>query len=628
MHQFLPLTVNEMNILKWKKPDFILITGDAYVDHPSFGAAVISRVLEDQGFKVAIIAQPDWRKDDDFRRFGEPNYAFLVTSGNIDSMVAHYTAAKRKRSEDNYSPGGKAGLRPDRAVTVYCNRIRQIFPEAAIIIGGIEASLRRFAHYDYWSDTVMPSVLIESKADLLCYGMAEKAITEVAQRLRTGEKINEIRNVKNSCYLSEEPLNLKNYVECASFENVKSDKVRYTEACRRQYDEQDPVTGKTVIQKHGKAILVQNPPALPLTRSEFDHVYELPYMRSYHPSYGSFGGVPAIEEVEFSIIHNRGCFGGCNFCALTMHQGRFVTSRSKDSILKEAKNFKASPRFNGYINDVGGPTANFRKPSCSGQYKIGMCKDRKCLTPSPCSKLVVDHREYGEILKDLRELDGVKKVFVRSGIRFDYLMLDQDDFFFKDLVKYHISGQLKVAPEHCSDFVLSLMGKPRFDTFVKFTDKFYKETKSKGLEQYLVPYLMSSHPGSTLKEAIKLALYLKENHIRPEQVQDFYPTPGTISTSMFYTEIDPFTMKKVYVPKSTLEKRMQRALLQYYKPENRDLVMKALLSAGRKDLIGYGKECLIKPIPGNEDGPVRQKSTNRRNKNERKVGQKEKNKKY
>lgn len=596
---FLPITKKEMTALGWEKPDFIIVTGDAYVDHPSFGTAIISRVLEAEGFKVCIISQP--KSDEDYKRFGEPRLAFLVNSGNIDSMVAHYTAAKKRRSEDAYTAGGKSGARPDRAVIVYSKKIRSIYPNSPIAIGGIEASLRRFAHYDYWDDAVRPSILIDSGADLLMYGMGERHIAEIAHRLNVGEKINDLTDIKGTCYAvkTSDFEYIGGVCECPSYELVKQPDAKgrqqYAISCRLQQIQHNTVTGKTVIQKHGEKIVVQNPPQEPLTTEEMDRVYSLPFMRDYHPSYEALGGVPGIEEVKFSIIHNRGCFGACNFCSLAYHQGRQISVRSHESVIKEAKIISQMPDFKGYIHDVGGPTANFRAPSCDKQLKHGMCPEKKCLAPEMCSAVKVSHEDYLELLRELRKLPKIKKVFIRSGIRFDYLIADNNEEFFKELVSHHVSGQLKVAPEHCSDNVLKYMGKPSFKVYQKFEKRFYELTKAVNKKQYLVPYLMSSHPGSTLNDAIELSLFLKRNNLHPEQVQDFYPTPGTVSTCMFYTELDPFTMKSVYVPKTAAEKAQQRALLQYFKPENRKIVLAALKKAGRQDLIGTGKDCLAKP---------------------------------
>jgi uncharacterized radical SAM protein YgiQ len=593
---FLPITKQEMEARGWDAPDFVFVTGDAYVDHPSFGTAIISRVLEAEGFRVAVLAQPDWKTGTDFCRFGRPRLGFLVSSGNIDSMVAHYTAAKRKRSDDAYSPGNIAGRRPDRAVIVYSRALRERYPDCPIILGGLEASLRRFAHYDYWDDAVRPSILLDAHADLLVYGMGEQAIRQIAQRLRDGESPQDMRDIRGVCYTVQtsdyQPMPA---VDCPSYEMVCRSKREYAVACRKQQDEQDAVRGRTVIQRHGSSIVVQNPPMPPLTTEELDAVYALPYERAYHPVYEKEGGVPGIQEVEFSLTHNRGCFGACNFCSIAFHQGRAIAVRSEQSVLAEAEILTHSPHFKGYLHDVGGPTANFRHPSCKKQAAKGLCKGKKCLAPEPCLALEVDHKEYLHLLRALRGLPGVKKVFVRSGIRFDYLMRDPDEAFFRELVQHHVSGQLKVAPEHCSNAVLDCMGKPHIEVYRRFARRFYGITKEIGKEQYLVPYLMSSHPGSTLKDAVELALFLKKEHIRPEQVQDFYPTPGTISTCMFYTGLDPYTLKEIYVPKTEKEKAMQRALLQYYLPKNHALVLQALKMAGRRDLIGDGPGCLVRP---------------------------------
>lgn len=595
MNGFLPVTKEEMTARGWEQADFVYVSGDAYVDHPSFGASIITRVLEKEGFKVAFLAQPDWKSDKDFKRFGRPRLGFLVSSGNIDSMVAHYTAAKKKRSNDSYSPGGQAGLRPDRAVIVYCNKIREIYGDIPIVIGGLEASLRRFAHYDYWDDKIRRSILFDAQADLLSFGMGERSMVEIARRLDAGEEVSQIRDVRGTCYsvdVRETP-----YVgtECPSFDNVCNSKKEYAVSCRIQQDEQDFFRGREIKQRHGSRMLVQNKPAIPLSQEELDEVYALPYMRTYHPMYEAMGGVPGIEEVRFSISHNRGCFGACNFCSLAFHQGRYITTRSKESVVEEAKLLTTLPDFKGYIHDIGGPTANFRHPSCEGQEKRGLCKGKKCLAPTPCPNLKSNHEEYLDILRAVRSLPKIKKVFVRSGIRYDYMLKDKNDSFFRELVAHHVSGQLKVAPEHCSAAVLDKMGKPHIEAYVEFSKRYFKYSKSEGKEQYLVPYLMSSHPGSTLKDAIELALFLKKIGIRPEQVQDFYPTPGTVSTCMFYTGLDPYTMKEVYVAKDPHEKAMQRALLQYFNPKNKDLVREALKKAGRHDLIGYGDKCLIMP---------------------------------
>ena len=594
MAGFLPVTRADMEAQGITQPDFVYITGDAYVDHPSFGVSIISRVLESHGYSVCILPQPDWKSDTDFQRFGRPKLGFLVTAGNIDSMVAHYTAAKKKRSDDAYSAGNKAGKRPDRAVIVYCQKIRQIYGnDIPILIGGLEASLRRFAHYDYWDDAVRPSVLLESGADLLMFGMGEHSIIELADLLRDGVPVSEITEVRGTCYLTTPDKTPFGCAECPSFEQVRDNKTEYAKAVRIQYDQQDEVYGKRIIQRHGRQMLVQNPPALSLTTEELDAVYDLPYMRTYHPMYEAEGGVPAIKEVRFSITHNRGCFGFCNFCSIALHQGRRMSVRSEDSVVKEAELLTTLPDFKGYIHDVGGPTANFRYPSCEKQLEHGLCKGKKCLAPTPCKNLTVKHHTYLHLLRRLRNLPKVKRVFIRSGIRYDYVMADPDQTFFRELVHYHVSGQLKVAPEHCAPGVLDKMGKPHIKTYKAFQKRFYDLTKSMNLEQYLVPYLMSSHPGSTMKDAIALACFLKEEGIRPEQVQDFYPTPGTISTAMFYTGLDPYTLEPVYVPRTPKEKAEQRALLQYFKPENHAVIRAALIKAGRRDLIGSGKHCLV-----------------------------------
>lgn len=593
---FLPISKEDMAERNISQLDFICITGDSYVDHPSFGISIISRMIEDQGFTVGIIAQPDWHSDRDFTKLGRPKYAFLITAGNIDSMVAHYTAAKKKRSDDAYTAGGRAGKRPDRAAIVYSKAVKRIYgDDMPVALGGLEASLRRFAHYDYWNDAVRPSVLEDSGADLLMYGMSEHQIVEICNRLAKGENIHDLRDIRGTAYLCDPKDTPLGAAECPSLALCRENKEEYAKACKIQYDWQDEVYGKTVIQRQTSKMLVQLPPALSLTTPELDHVYELPYMRTYHPIYEAEGGVPGIKEVEFSITHNRGCFGNCNFCSIALHQGRRISVRSKESILREAKLLTTLPNFKGYIHDVGGPTANFRAPSCTHQLKYGLCKGRKCLAPEPCKNLEVNHEEYLDILREIRKIKGVKRVFIRSGIRYDYLIEDENDEFMRELIEYHVSGQLKVAPEHCSAAVLDMMGKPHIEAYRKFQDKFYKMTGQIGKEQYLVPYLMSSHPGSTLKEAVELAQFLKSLKMRPEQVQDFYPTPGTISTCMFYTELDPYTMKKVYVPKTAEEKGMQRALLQYFKPENRRRCIEALIKAHRTDLIGMGKDCLVKP---------------------------------
>lgn len=599
---FLPITVKEMREYGWEQPDFVIVTGDAYVDHPSFGTAIISRVLEHAGYKVCIVPQP--QKDGDYKRFGRPRLAFLVNSGNIDSMVAHYTAAKKRRSDDAYTAGGKSGARPDRAVTVYTKKLKSLYPDTPVLIGGLEASLRRFAHYDYWDDRVRPSVLIESGADLLMYGMGEKHIAEIAHRLAAGEDISSLTDILGTCYAvkAADYSPVSGVQECAAYELVsvpdEKGKRLYARACKIQQAEHDALRGRTVIQRHGEKLVVQNPPMPPLTTKEMDEVYSLPFMRDYHPSYEPLGGVPGIKEVKFSLIHNRGCFGACNFCSIAFHQGRQVSVRSHDSVIKEAKLLTEMPDFKGYIHDVGGPTANFRRPSCDGQLKKGLCPDKRCLAPEICPAVKVTHEDYLSLLRELRSLPKVKKVFIRSGIRFDYLIADRNEEFFKELVNHHISGQLKVAPEHCSNRVLKKMGKPPIEVYNKFEKRFYELTESAGKKQYLVPYLMSSHPGSTKKDAIELAVFLKRHGLHPEQVQDFYPTPGTVSTCMFYTGLDPDTLEPVYVPRTAREKAEQRALLQYFKPENRALVLSVLKKEGRLDLIGTGPNCLVAPDKG------------------------------
>ena len=612
---FLPLTRKDMESAGITEPDIIIVTGDAYVDHPSFGTAIISRVLEAAGYSVCIISQP--KSNADYMEFGRPRLAFFVNSGNIDSMVAHYTAAKKKRSDDAYTAGGKAGARPDRAVIVYSKKIRELFGDIPIAIGGLEASLRRFAHYDYWDDKVRPSILIDSDADLLMFGMGEKHAVEIADRLNGGESVKSMTDILGTCYKVEtKDYEWKPAAECPSFEIVRepseSGKKQYAIATKIQQREQDAVRGKAIIQKHGKFLVVQNPPMPPLSTEELDQIYTLPFMRNYHPSYEALGGVPGIEEVKFSLTHNRGCFGACNFCSIAYHQGRQVAVRSHESVINEAKLLTEMEDFKGYIHDVGGPTANFRSPSCQKQLTKGLCPDRKCLAPKICPNIEVDHSDYLELLREIRKIPKIKKVFIRSGIRFDYLIADPDEEFFKELVRHHVSGQLKVAPEHCSAAVLSAMGKPEIETYLKFKKRFYELTKSEGKEQFLVPYLMSSHPGSTMKDAIELSVFLKREGMRPEQVQDFYPTPGTVSTCMYYTGLDPQTMKPIYVARTPQEKAEQRALLQYFKPENREIVLRALKKYGRHDLIGSGKDCLIQDNRQTDKGnrkPTQKKKT-------------------
>ena len=602
---FLPVSMDDVRSRNWSEVDFVYVTGDAYVDHPSFGVSIISRVLEAEGFRVAILSQPDFRSCEDFKRFGRPRLGFLVTAGNIDSMVAHYTVSKKKRSYDYYTAGGKMGKRPDRAVIVYCNRIREAYGDVPIIIGGLEASLRRFAHYDYWDDRVRRSVLVDSRADILTYGMGENILTRLAKLLDKGVPVKKIRDVRGTVYLAKkgDPVHFES-LEVGDFDELKNDKRAYAKAFSIQYKNTDSIHGKAIIEYYGDKMLVQNPPMPPLEREELDRVYSLPYARDFHPDYIAEGGVPAITEVKFSITHNRGCFGACNFCAIAFHQGRAVRSRSEESVISEAKIIASMPDFKGYINDVGGPTANFRYPSCDKQATCGVCPGKKCLAPTPCKNLKVDHTEYAHMLREIENIKGVKKVFVRSGIRFDYLILDEDDTFFRQLVTRPTSGQLKVAPEHCALNALTMMGKPPVEVFERFKKKFFKLSDEAGLEQYLVPYLMSSHPGSTMKDAVDMALWLKQWGYSPEQVQDFYPTPGTISTVMYYTGIHPMTGKNVYVTTDYHEKQLQRALLQYSRPENANLVREALKIAGREDLIGTGPECLVRPAFG-QDGHTR-----------------------
>ncbi len=592
---FLPVNADECRERGWDRPDFVYVTGDAYVDHPSFGVSIISRVLESAGYKIAILSQPDYRSCEDFKRFGKPRLGFLVTSGNIDSMVAHYTVSKKKRSYDYYSPGGKMGRRPDRALIVYSNRIREAYGDIPIILGGLEASLRRFAHYDYWDDKVRRSVLVDSRADLLTYGMGENILLRVAELLDRGIPIKKIRDVRGTVYLTDRDDKIHfEYETGYDYNELKTNKLAYAKAFALQYRNQDSVYGKAITEYYDSKMLVQNPPMPPLEREELDRVYALPYTREWHPMYDKEGGVPGLAEVKFSITHNRGCFGGCNFCALAFHQGRSVRSRSIESVVEEAKIITSFPDFKGYIHDIGGPTANFRYPACDKQLKDGVCALRKCLAPKPCKNLKVDHSEYLKLIEEVEKLPKVKKVFIRSGIRFDYLVYDDDDSFFKKLVKDNVSGQLKVAPEHCCDGVLKYMGKPEIAVYNKFKDKFFQITKSMGKEQYLVPYLMSSHPGSRLSDAVELALYLKRSNYLPEQVQDFYPTPGTASTVMYYTGLDPFTLKSVYVATDYNEKRMQRALLQWNRKENEEFVRTALIKCGRTELIGNSPECLVR----------------------------------
>lgn len=608
---FLPVTKEEMEERGIFQPDFVYISGDAYVDHPSFGTAIITRLLESRGYSVGIIPQPDWKKKESIAVFGEPRLAFLVSAGNMDSMVNHYTVSRKHRKTDAYSPGGKMGLRPDRAVTVYSNLIRQTYKDTPIILGGIEASLRRLAHYDYWADTMKHSVLLDSGADLISYGMGERSILKIAEALDMGIPVEHITNIPGTVYRTKEPP--QKGIRLPSYEEVSAEKKAYAESFRIQYENTDPFTGKILIESYGgKGYIVQNPPSMPLSQKEMDEVYGLPYGGTYHPMYEKLGKIPAIEEIRFSLTSNRGCFGGCNFCALAFHQGRIVQTRSQESILEEAEKFTKEPDFKGYIHDVGGPTADFRHPSCKKQMTKGICTNRQCLFPKPCKNLEADHKDYLELLRKLRKLPGVKKVFIRSGIRFDYVNEDPSPEFLEELIRYHVSGQLRVAPEHVSDRVLYYMGKPEHRVYEEFIRRFYKINEKYGMKQYAVPYLMSSHPGCTMKEAVKLAEYVRDMGFMPEQVQDFYPTPSTMSTCMYYTGIDPRTGEKVYVPKDPREKAMQRALLQYRKPENYELVREALEKAGRTDLIGFGGKCLIRPRKGEKAGKTGEKIPGKR----------------
>jgi uncharacterized radical SAM protein YgiQ len=599
MNQFLPISPQDLKERGIEQLDFVYIIGDAYVDHPSFGHAIISRILEANGFSVGIISQPDWKDKSSVTILGEPRLGFLVTAGNMDSMVNHYSVSKKRRQKDAFTPGGVMGKRPDYATVVYCNLIRQTYKKTPIIIGGIEASLRRLGHYDYWSNKVKRSVLLDAGADLLLYGMGERSIVEMAEGLNSGISIKDLTYIDGTVYKTSDPDSVYDAIRLPSFDEIKSDKATYARSFYTQYCNTDAFSAKRLIEPYGeKTFVVQNPPSKPLSTSEMDYVYSLPYMRTWHPSYEEAGGVPAIEEVKFSLVSNRGCYGGCNFCALTFHQGRIIQTRSHESILQEASQMVWEPDFKGYIHDVGGPTANFRAPSCEKQLEHGVCTNRQCLFPKPCANLKVDHSDYLALLRKLRELPNVKKVFIRSGIRFDYLIYDKDPTFFQELCEHHVSGQLKVAPEHISDAVLEKMGKPPVEVYNKFRTEYKKINDRLGKKQYLVPYLMSSHPGSTLKEAVELAEYLRDLGYMPEQVQDFYPTPSTISTCMYYTGLDPRTMKKVYVTNNPHEKAMQRALIQYRNPKNYDLVYEALHLAHRTDLIGYDSKCLIRPKRG------------------------------
>lgn len=594
---YLPICMEDMKKRGWTQADFVFVIGDAYVDHPSFGPAIISRLLERYGYKVCMIAQPDWKNDKSIDVFGRPRLGFLVCGGNMDSMVNHYSVSKKRRQKDAYSPGGQMGLRPDYATTVYCNLIRRTYKDVPIIIGGIEASLRRMAHYDYWSDKLKHSILVDSSADILSYGMGEHSMIEIAEALDSGIDVKDITFVRGTCYRTKDISGVpEDSIILPDYDSLSKDRLEYARSFYTQYINTDPYSAKTLVEGYGnRGYVVQNPPAYPLTQMEMDDVYDLPYMNNYHPIYEEAGGIPAISEIKFSLTSNRGCFGGCSFCALTFHQGRIIQTRSHESLIKEAERMTHDPDFKGYIHDVGGPTANFRHKSCAKQDKYGVCTNKQCLFPEPCRNLKVDHKDYVELLRKLEAVPGVKKVFIRSGIRFDYVMADSNDEFLKELCEKHISGQLRVAPEHVSDNVLRMMGKPQNSIYEKFIDRYKRVNAKTGKQQYVVPYLMSSHPGSTLKEAVELAEYVRDIGYMPEQVQDFYPTPSTISTCMYYTGVDPRTMKPVYVPHNPHEKAMQKALMMYRKPENYDLVKEALIKAGRQDLIGFDKKCLIAP---------------------------------
>lgn len=618
-NKFLPICKDDMIERGWEQCDFVLVTADAYIDHHSFGTAIISRVLENAGYKVGIIAQPDWKSVDDFKKLGRPRLGFLVNGGNMDPMVNHYTVSKKLRKKDLYTPKGEMGKRPDRATIVYCNKIREAYKDVNIVIGGIEASLRRFAHYDYWDNKVRKSILVDSGADLLVYGMSEKQIVEVADLLNQGFDGKYIRHIPGTCYIADSLDEIyEEHIVLPSFKEVSSDKRTYAECFKIQYDEQDPVRGRTLVQEHNGKYVVINKPEMPLSREELDRVYALPYQKTYHPIYEKDGGIAAIEEVKFSLVSSRGCSGNCSFCAITFHQGRIVTSRSEDSIVEEAEEITKYDDFKGYIHDIGGPTANFRKPACKKQLTLGACKHKRCMSPGICKNMEVDHREYLHLLRRVRKLPGIKKVFIRSGLRYDYIMADKDDTFFKELVEHHVSGQLKVAPEHVSPNVLKYMGKPAGKTYDEFRRKFFRITERLGKKQFIIPYLMSSHPGCKLEDAIMLAEYLRDINYQPEQVQDFYPTPGTLSTTMFYTGLDPLTMEEVYIPRSKEEKAMQRALLQFKNPKNYNIVYDALVKAGREDLIGNGPKCLIrdKNSFGKGNNHSNHKSGGRKNRNE------------
>ena len=596
MQDFLPVTKKEMQQRGWEQVDFVYLTGDAYVDHPSFGTAIISRLLESRGYRVGIIPQPDWRKKESVQVFGEPRLGFLVSAGNMDSMVNHYTVSKKHRQKDSYSPGGEMGLRPDMPTVVYSNLIRQTYKHTPIILGGIEASLRRLAHYDYWENKVRRSVLLDSGADLISYGMGEHSIIQIAEALQSGLPVDEITFIPGTVYKCKDLSRAYDPIILPSYETVSSDKKAYAESFAEQYRNTDPFTARPMAESYGnRGCVIQNPPALPLSQQEMDDVYDLPYQNTWHPMYDAKGGIPALEEIKFSLTSNRGCFGGCNFCALTFHQGRILQTRSHESILKEAKKMTHDPDFKGYIHDIGGPTADFRQPSCQKQLTKGVCQNRQCLFPKPCGNLTVDHSDYVALLRKLRKISGVKKVFVRSGVRFDYVVADKSQVFLQELVKYHVSGQLRVAPEHVSDQVLHYMGKPSHQVYQQFLDQYEKANAATGKKQYAVPYFMSSHPGCTMKEAVKLAEYVRDLGFTPEQVQDFYPTPSTLSTCMYYTGIHPLTGEKVYIPRDPHEKAIQRALMQYKNPANRSLVLEGLKIAGRMDLVGFGPKCLLRP---------------------------------
>ena len=595
-NKFLPICREDMEARGWEQVDFVYVTGDAYVDHPSFGHAIITRILESHGYKIGLISQPDWKDKNSISIYGEPRLGFLVSGGNMDSMVNHYSVSKKRRANDAFTPGGEMGKRPDYATTVYCNLIRQTYKKTPIIIGGIEASLRRMAHYDYWSNKLKRSILLDSGADLISYGMGERSIVEIAEALDSGLAIEDITYIDGTVCKVKSLDSVYDAIVLESWDDLKADKLNYAKSFYKQYCNTDPFSGKRLVEPYSDHLyVVQNPPSKPLSQSEMDRVYSLPYMRTYHPSYEALGGVPAIEEVKYSLISNRGCFGGCSFCALTFHQGRIIQTRSHESLIAEAKKFIWDKDFKGYIHDVGGPTANFRAPACEKQLTKGACVNKQCLFPTPCKNMKVDHKDYLKLLRKLRELPNVKKVFIRSGIRFDYLIADKDDAFFRELCEHHVSGQLKVAPEHVADPVLQMMGKPENSVYQAFCKKYKQINEKLGKNQFLVPYLMSSHPGSTMKEAVALAEYLRDLGYMPEQVQDFYPTPSTISTCMYYTGVDPRTMKAVYVPKNPHEKAMQRALIQYRNPKNYELVMEALKIADRMDLVGFEKHCLIRP---------------------------------